>query len=351
VELNEQSPNYMNNFRNSDFLISDIKDKAAKISDFIFKDSNYPLIFKNLYEASFYYLKKGGKKIRPYLVIKSAELFGCHENFALPTAATIEMIHNFSLIHDDIMDNSDFRRNVPSVHKKYGIDYAVLAGDFLLIYALDFLVEKNKSLNISDEKILKINKKILETLKEICEGQALDSDFSRNFDLPSKQDYFLMISKKTGALFSTSCYLGGLIADASLKDLEKLSNYGKYLGISFQIVDDILGIFGDSKITGKPVGNDIIEGKKTIPIILGCELCDLKQKEKILSIINSKKAKKEDINFILNTFKEIDLENKLRDLAKEYMELAINEIKEINGDEDVKKYFIELAYFLINRNF
>jgi geranylgeranyl diphosphate synthase, type I len=96
----------------------------------------------------------------------------------------------------------------------------------------------------------------------MCEGQALDSDFSKNFDLPLKQDYFLMISKKTGALFSASCFLGGLIANASLKDLEKLSNYGKYLGISFQIVDDILGIFGDSKITGKPIGNDIIEGKK-----------------------------------------------------------------------------------------
>jgi geranylgeranyl diphosphate synthase type I len=116
----------------------------------------------------------------------------------------------------------------------------------------------------------------------------LDSDFSKNFDLPLKQDYFLMISKKTGALFSASCFLGGLIADASLKDLEKLSNYGKYLGISFQIVDDILGIFGDSKITGKPIGYDIIEGKKTIPIILVCEIFDLKQKEKILSIINSK---------------------------------------------------------------
>jgi len=95
----------------------------------------------------------------------------------------------------------------------------------------------------------------------------------------------------------------------------------------------------------------LLKAKKQYPIILGCELCDLKQKEKILSIINSKKAKEEDINFILNTFKEIDLENKLRDLAKEYMEFAINEIKEINGDEDVKKYLIELAYFLINRNF
>jgi geranylgeranyl diphosphate synthase type I len=133
---------------------------------------------------------------------------------------------------------------------------------------------------------------------------------------------------KTGALFFASCFLGGLIADASLKDLEKLSNYGKYLVISFQIVDDILGIFGDSKITGKPVGNDIIEGKKTIPIILGCELCDLKQKEKILSIINSKKAKKEDIN-----------------LAKEYTEFSINEIKEIKGGEDAKKYFIEFFYY------
>ena len=338
-------------FGNSNSLVLDIKNKAEKINDFIFKDRNYPLIFKNLYEPSFYYLETGGKKIRPYLVIKSAELFGAYENFVFPTAATIEMIHNFSLIHDDIMDNSDFRHNMPSVHKKYGIDYAILAGDFLLIYALYFLVEKNKSLKISDEKILNINKKILAALKEVCEGQVLDFDFSKNFDLPSKQDYFLMISKKTAALISASCFLGGLIADASLKDLEKLSNYGRYLGISFQIVDDILGIFGDSKITGKPVGDDIIEGKKTIPIILGCELCDLKQKEKILSIINSKKATKDDINFILNTFKEIDLENKLKDLAKEYMKFAINEIKEINGNEDVKKYLIELAYFLINRNF
>ncbi len=341
----------MNNLKKWDFLISDIKDKAAKIDNFIFKDRNYPLIFKNLYEPSFYYLKTGGKKIRSYLVVKSAELFDVYENFAFPTAASIEMIHNFSLIHDDIMDNSDFRRNVPSVHKKYGIDYAILAGNFLLVYALDFLVEKNKSLDISDEKILKINKKILETLKEICEGQVLDSDFSKNFNLPSKQDYFLMISKKTGVLISVSCFLGGLIADASIKDLERLSNYGKYLGISFQIVDDILGIFGDSKITGKPVGDDILEGKKTLPIILGCELCDLKQKEKILSIINSKKATKDDINFILSVFKEMNLENKLKDLANEYMELAIKEIKEINGNEDVKKYFIELAHFVINRDF
>jgi len=341
----------MNDDNKFDILILDIKDKALKINDFIFKDIQYPSNLLNLYESSFYYLKTGGKKIRPYLVIKSTELFGCNEKLAFPTAATIEMIHNFSLIHDDIMDNSDFRHNVPSVHKKYGIDYAVLAGDFLLIYALDFLIKKNKSLNISDEKILKINKKILESLKDICEGQALDSEFSKSFNLPSKEDYFLMISKKTGALISTSCFLGGLIADASLKDLEKLSNYGKYLGISFQIIDDILGIFGDSKATGKPVGDDIIEGKKTMPIILGCELCDLKQKEKILSIINSKKAKKDDINFILNTFREIDLENKLKDLAKEYMKFAINEIKEINGNENVKKYFIELAYFLINRNF
>ena len=341
----------MNDDNKFDILILDIKDKALKINDFIFKDIQYPSNLLNLYESSFYYLKTGGKKIRPYLVIKSTELFGCNEKLAFPTAATIEMIHNFSLIHDDIMDNSDFRHNVPSVHKKYGIDYAVLAGDFLLIYALDFLIKKNKSLNISDEKILKINKKILESLKDICEGQALDSEFSKSFNLPSKEDYFLMISKKTGALISTSCFLGGLIADASLKDLEKLSNYGKYLGISFQIIDDILGIFGDSKVMGKPVGDDIIEGKKTIPIILGCEFCDLKQKGKILSIINSKKAKKDDINFILNTFKEIDLENKLKDLAKEYMEFAINEIKEINGNEDVKKYFIELAHFLINRNF
>jgi len=170
----------MNNSNKWDFLISDIKDKTAKIDDFIFKDRNYPLIFKNLYEPSFYYLKTGGKKIRSYLVVKSVELFDVYENFAFPTAASIEMIHNFSLIHDDIMDNSDFRRNVPSVHKKYGIDYAILAGNFLLVYALDFLVEKNKSLDISDEKILKINKKILETLKEICEGQVLDSDFSKN---------------------------------------------------------------------------------------------------------------------------------------------------------------------------
>jgi len=136
----------------------------------------------------------------------------------------------------------------------------------------------------------------------MCEGQVLDSDFSKNFDLPLKQDYFLMISKKTGALFSASCFLGGLIADASLKDLEKLSNYGKYLGISFQIVDDILGIFGDSKITGKPVGNDIIEGKKTIPIIF---------LKKLKNIRN----------------------------------LLLMKLKKINGDEDVKKYFIEFFYY------
>jgi len=341
----------MKNNKNFESLILDIKEKANKINEFIFNNLEFDNNLKNLYESAFYYLKSGGKKIRPYLVIKSGELFGLEDKLALPTAATIEMIHNFTLIHDDIMDNSDFRHHLPSAHKKYGLDYGILGGDFLLIYALNFLTEKNKDLGFDYNKILSINKNILQTCIEICEGQALDSDFSKNYKIPSKKDYFLMISKKTSSLISTSCFLGGLIVDAELKYLKKLKNYGKYLGIAFQIIDDLLGVLGESEKTGKPVGNDIIEGKKTLPIILAYRFSNKKEKERIISILSSKKANTEDINFIVKILKRLEIENKLRNLANKYLNKSIKEISNIKGDKKSKSNLIELAYFIIERNF
>ncbi len=336
-----------------DNLIFDIKDKAKLVDKFIFDHLKYDNNDKlsKLYESSFHYIKSGGKRIRPYLLIKSYQLFGVNENLALPTAATIEMIHNFSLIHDDIMDNSDFRRNVEAVHKKYGLDYGILSGDFLIFYALNFLITKNINLGFNKDKVLAINNKIIETCIEICEGQALDLEFSKKNTLPSKEEYFLMVSKKTAALFSSSCYLGGFIAEVSYRDLEKLSNYGKYIGISFQIIDDLLGILGESEKMGKPVGSDIIEGKKTIPIILACEIGGENIKQKIISIINLKNKKPKDISFIVETMRDLSIDSKLKDLAKRYSNMAINEISNLEGDIEVKKYLIELANFIVERDF
>ena len=337
---------------NFSHLILDIKEKTKIIDKFIFDNINYYNDkLKNLYEASFHYIKSGGKRIRPYILIKSYELFAVNESVVLPTAATIEIIHNFSLIHDDIMDNSDFRRNVEAVHKKYGLDYGILSGDFLIFYALNFLITQNINLGFNKDKVLTINKKIIETCIEICEGQALDLEFSKKNTLPSKEEYFLMVSKKTAALISSSCYLGGFIAEASYKDLEKLSNYGKYIGISFQIIDDLLGIFGEKEKTGKPVGGDIIEGKKTLPIIISCEIGGEKIKQKLLSLLNLKNKKQRDVSLMIKIMKELSIDSKLRDLAKKYSDMAINEINNIDGDIKAKKYLIELANFIVARDF
>src|SRR5918993_883047 len=199
------------------------------IKNSIHKINNYFLSFLSgepaeLYEASAHYIRSGGKRLRPIMVIKSCEMFGGSQEDALPAASAVELIHNFSLVHDDIMDNDDLRHGKPTVHKNFGLPLAILSGDLL---------------------------------------------FSQEYNFPTENEYIQMIAKKTAALFEVSCSLGALSSkNFTEKDVNNMADFGKNSGIAFQLIDDLIGISGNTKETGKAVGNDIREGKKTYPILL-----------------------------------------------------------------------------------
>ena len=196
-------------------------------------------------------------------LLNLVRLFGGNIETSVPYASSVELIHNFTLVHDDIMDNDNLRHNVASVHRQFGVPVAILSGDILFSKAFQIISYYGKETGISSETLLKMMHLLSSTCIEICEGQALDIKMSMDWDFPSKEGYIDMIEKKTAALFKVSCELGALSSPNHCQmDVENLSNYGKKIGIAFQLIDDLIGIYGDSKITGKAVGNDIREGKK-----------------------------------------------------------------------------------------
>ncbi|MEM1813640.1 MAG: polyprenyl synthetase family protein, partial [Sulfolobales archaeon] len=216
---------------------------------------------KRLYEASLHLLKAGGKRLRPLLTVLSARLFGLDEDIALYPAASIELLHNFTLIHDDIMDRDDFRRGVPTVHKVYGEAMAILAGDLLFsksYEAMLMLVGK-----VPDSLIVKALRELTWAAVTVAEGQSLDMEFEERDDV-KMEEYFTMIFKKTAALFKASAYIGGVLAGADDSDLVRICEFARSVGMAFQIRDDELGLVGDEKVLGKPVFSDLREGKKTL---------------------------------------------------------------------------------------
>jgi len=212
-----------------------------------------------LYRASAHLIINGGKRLRPYLVIKSCQMLGGTTRDAMPAAAAIEMIHNFTLVHDDIMDNDEMRHGVPTVHTKFGMPLAILAGDVLFSKAFDTVSISNVRNNKTSAKLVA---KLAEACVDVCEGQVLDIQMAEGKKIPSKSDYIKMIEKKTSALFEVSCAMGAICANTSSRDVANLASFGKNLGVAFQITDDYIGVLGDPKVTKKPVGNDLREGKK-----------------------------------------------------------------------------------------
>ena len=211
---------------------------------------------KKLYDAAGHLIIHGGKRLRPYMVIKSCQILRGKISNAMLAASAVEMVHNFTLVHDDIMDNDEMRHGVPTVHKKFGMSVAILAGDVLFSKAFQIITES------------KLSSKLSKACVDVCEGQLLDVKMAEEKKIPSQTEYITMISKKTAALFDVSCAMGAICATNKSNDISNLSSFGKNLGIAFQITDDLIGVMGDPKITKKPVGNDLREGKKSLPILM-----------------------------------------------------------------------------------
>jgi len=330
----------------------EIKKVAEMVDEFILSNINgEPL---KLYEAALHYIKSGGKRLRPFLVVKCCELCNGSIDKALPIASAIEMVHNFTLVHDDIMDNDEFRHGVPTVHRYYGLPYGILAGDLLLIEAFNTVVKHGKSIGLDDGVITRLIGTLAKACKELSEGQALDMEYAESKVFPEQEHYIRMISKKTASLFEASCILGALIAYADDNTIDKLASYGRSIGLAFQLIDDLIGVIGDSRVTKKPVGNDIREGKKTLPILLALKKGNDMQREKILSILGAKYVEESDILYAIDTLTRLGIEKDIRLVAEGYITHAIKSLEGLNVYDNnsikAKEALIALTRFIVERS-
>jgi geranylgeranyl diphosphate synthase type I len=235
--------------------------RAALISEAI--DNLLPIEHpKGLYEASRHLVNAGGKRLRPSMLLLAAEAAGGNPAALAPAAVSLELVHNFTLIHDDIMDNADIRRGLPSVHKLWGISGAILAGDTLYSKAFQVL-----GMAPAEPQLLLAAMNVLsKTCTDICEGQWLDLEFE-NRDKVSEKEYMEMIEKKTGVLYGASACMGAILSGASKEAIQGLYEFGRLTGMGFQIHDDVLDLTAPEKVLGKKRGGDLVEGKKTLIII------------------------------------------------------------------------------------
>ncbi|BAK54724.1 geranylgeranyl diphosphate synthase [Sulfurisphaera tokodaii] len=301
---------------------------------------------QELYEASFYLFKAGGKRLRPLILVSSADLLGGDLNRAYLAGASVEVLHTFTLIHDDIMDEDTTRRGMPTVHVKWGIPMAILAGDLLHAKAFEILNEAFRGM--SSNKITRAFEIFTKAIIIISEGQALDMQFEDKVTV-SEEEYLDMIKRKTAMLFSSSAALGGLIATDNEKEIQALADYGLNLGISFQIVDDILGLIADEKELGKPVYSDIREGKKTLLVIKTMKEATDEEKKILLKALGNKNASKDELITAAEIIRKYSLEYAYNK-AEEYARKAIEALESIDWKNDeAGKALKYLAEFTVKR--
>ena len=250
----------------------------------------------NLYQPISYILGLGGKRLRPVLTLMTAEVFGAEFPKAMDAALAIEVFHNFSLVHDDIMDDAPLRRGKQTVHEKWDVNTGILSGDAMLIIAYQLFE------NYPNETFRKLAQLFSKTALEVCEGQQYDIDFELRDDV-TIPEYLKMIEYKTAVLVGAAMKMGGIIAQASSSDQDHIYEFGKNLGIAFQLQDDYLDAFGDPETFGKQIGGDIIENKKTILYLLALKLATSDQRRELLNLYSIQpQDPKDKVNAIKDIF-------------------------------------------------
>ena len=301
---------------------------------------------KELYEASYYLFKAGGKRLRPLMLVCSSDLVGGDRKRAILAGTAVEVLHTFTLIHDDIMDQDNLRRGMPTVHVKYGIPMAILAGD--LLHAKAFQILNDALAGLESSKITRAFQIFTESILIISEGQALDMQFENRQDV-TEGEYIDMIRRKTAKLFSASTALGALIGGAKEEEVKKLEEFGLLIGIAFQIVDDILGLTANEEELGKPLYSDIREGKKTILVIKALEKASEEEKRLILKNLGNKSASKEELRDTAEIIKKYSLEYAY-DLANKYYTQAIDKLESVEWKNELAgKALKYIAEFIVKR--
>lgn len=306
-----------------------------------FNHRHFPVFPSTLYDPLEEFLSNSGKRIRPILCLMGNELFGDIHEDAYHIAAAVELFHNFSLVHDDIMDKAPLRRGKPTVHSVHGEPTALLGGDVMMVVAYDY-INKINSKYIKD--VLRLFNK---TAKEVCEGQQLDMDFE-TADSVSMDNYIEMIEQKTSVLLAASLQLGAIVGGASENNQNHIYEFGRNLGIAFQIQDDYLDAFGDPEKFGKQVGGDIKSNKKTFLMLHALETA---KGDLLLKLNNAIANNPEDkVEQVLSVFKECGIDEWASKLKESYLEKALKSLEDIAVMKNRKDSLHALANYLIVRD-
>ena len=319
-----------------------MKDFIKTFEGFLKKEIDYDNP-RNLYEPVKYLLDSGGKRLRPLITLFVSDLFTGNISNALPASAALEIFHNFTLAHDDIMDNSLMRRGKKTINSKWDDNTGILSGDVMLIISYEIL---NK---YDDSKYLLLSKQLTETSRLVCEGQQNDMDFSRE-KIISEDDYFKMIENKTAVLIGCSSMFGAIVSELNSKEINALYEVGKNLGLAFQLEDDLLDCFGDESKFGKKIGGDIIQKKKTLLFIHTVSKLDNDKRlefENIFFSDNTDESVK--ISLIKKYYKDSGAVNYLNKKVKEYSENAKKIINQMQIDDNKKLSLNKFSEQLLNR--
>jgi len=298
-------------------LSSQIAESAEKVNKFIEKVVDLKSEPETLYKAARHIIDAGGKRLRPFLVLKSCKLVGGREEDAIPTAAALELLH----------------RGVPTVHKQWGVPIAIVAGDLLFAKVYEAITRFTDPKRVIAKRIVQVLKEISEATVTICEGQTLDMMFESKQTV-SEDEYFEMIKAKTAALFETSARCGGILGSANNTQVERLGEFGRYAGIAFQVIDDILGLTADEKVLRKPVGNDIREGKRTLIVVHALEKASKNQKKRILETLGNKDASPERIQETIELIDSLGAIDYAKEVAEKYIERAKEALASFPASED-----------------
>ena len=297
---------------------------------------------KELYAPIEYILRQGGKRMRPTLCLLACDLFNGNIEDCMVPAVAAEIFHNFTLVHDDIMDQDDMRRGMPSVHKVWGDDVAILAGDTLFSKAFEIIIGSEGTSSDQNNKALAT---VADACVKICEGQALDMGFEERFDV-TEDEYMEMIFKKTGALIAAATKAGAIMGGASDEVIDAMYEYGRLIGLAFQIQDDYLDLASDEETLGKPIGSDIGKGKMTIIAIKGLESVD---DDRLLEILKAENNSQDEIDEAIEILTNCGAIEYARNLALESVDKA-KEVLEILDDSSSKQALIDIADFVLERS-
>lgn len=310
--------------------------------DYLKKELKY-IKPENLYNPVKYLLESGGKRLRPIIALNVSELLGGKISDTLPAAAALEIFHNFTLAHDDIMDNSMLRRGKKTINSKWDNNTGILSGDVMLIISYEVLNQ------YQDSKYIHLSKKLTEISRLVCEGQQADMDFASKNGI-TENEYFEMIKNKTAVLIGCSFMFGGIVAEANDLNTNLLYEIGLNLGIAFQLEDDLLDCFGDQEKFGKKIGGDIIEKKKTLLYLFTNSNLEPKKKLEFENIFNSNEiAESEKINSIKLFYETSGALKYVKNKVKVYFDKADQLINKLELDNDTKRKLNKFSKTLLNR--